>query len=105
MTPLAPRVYMLLQTVPAGRVTTYKALANAVDSKAYRAIGQLMKRNPHAPEVPCHRVVASDGTIGGYSGGVAKKIQMLRKEGVRVSDRRIVNFSSVFLSPKREARG
>ncbi len=99
MTPLQTKTYRLLKTIPRGRVTTYKALAKAAGTHAYRAIGQFMKHNPYAPSVPCHRVVASDGTIGGFNGGVAKKISMLRKEGVKISGNRIVNFSSVFLSP------
>ncbi|OGG28228.1 hypothetical protein A3A64_00620 [Candidatus Gottesmanbacteria bacterium RIFCSPLOWO2_01_FULL_48_11] len=74
MTPLQNHTYQLLRQVPPGRVTTYKALADALGTKAYRAIGQFMRTNPYAfeacPEprrrVPCHRVVASDGTIGGF---------------------------------------
>lgn len=100
MTPLARRTYELLQTVPRGHVTTYKALADALGIKAYRAIGQFMKHNPHAPTVPCHRVVASDGTIGGYNGGILKKISILREEGVQITNSRIVHFSKVFYEPK-----
>ena len=78
MTSLAEKTYQLLKKVPRGRVTTYKALAAAVHTKGYRAIGQFMKHNPYAPEVPCHRVVASDGTIGGF---MAKKaVQKLQKK-------------------------
>ena len=52
MTTFAERTYDLLRTVPAGRVTTYKELAHALGTKAYRGVGQAMKRNPYAPEVP-----------------------------------------------------
>ena len=62
------KVYNLLKQIPRGRVTTYKSLAQALHSKAYRAVGQILKKNPCAPLVPCHRVVKSDGTIGGYMG-------------------------------------
>ncbi len=100
MTPLAIKTYKLLKIVPAGRVTTYKAVADALGTRAYRAIGQFMKHNPYAPVVPCHRVVASDGTIGGFNGGIAKKIRMLRKEGVKITGNRIIDFPAVlFLFP------
>jgi methylated-DNA-[protein]-cysteine S-methyltransferase len=100
MSPLAIKTYQLLKTVPPGRVTTYKALAHAVHTRAYRAIGQCMKHNPYAPMVPCHRVVASDGTIGGFMGtkngsAIRKKIALLRLEGIKISGNRIVNFPAV----------
>lgn len=100
MTGLAEKTYKLLASVPRGRVTTYKALADALGTRAYRAIGQFMKHNPYAPIVPCHRVVASNGTIGGFNGGIAKKIRMLRKEGVKITGNRIIDFPAVlFLFP------
>ena len=90
------KVYALLKKVPRGKVTTYKALAEKLDTKAYRAVGQAMRCNPHAPKVPCHRVVASDGSIGGFTGvnnpqskEVKKKIKMLRKEGVMIKNNNI----------------
>jgi len=95
MTPLQKKTYELLKKIPRGRVTTYKALADAVGTKAYRAIGQFMKHNPYAPTVPCHRVVASDGTIGGFNKGITKKIRMLQSEGIRISGNRIVDFPTV----------
>lgn len=101
MTPLQEKTYKLLKKVPKGRVTTYKALAKAAGTKGYRAIGQFMKHNPYAPDVPCHRVVASDGTTGGYNGGIPKKIRMLKKEGITVKNERIENFPTVlFLFPR-----
>ena len=57
------KVYSLLRKVPKGKVTTYKELAEKLNTKAYRAVGQAMKCNPYAPEVPCHRVVSSSGKI------------------------------------------
>lgn len=100
MSTLARRTYDLLQTVPTGRVTTYKALAEALGTKAYRAIGQFMRHNPDAPAIPCHRVVSSNGSIGGFMGkrngaAVAQKLKLLAKEGVTVQDNRIVNFKQV----------
>src|SRR3989344_2434950 len=88
------KIYELLKKVPKGRVTTYKILAEKLGTKAYRAVGQAMAKNPYAPIVPCHRVVNSDGNIGNYSGkgGKKGKIRMLEKEGVKVKNGRIVGF-------------
>jgi len=86
----AEKVYDELRKVPRGKVTTYKVLAEKLGTKAYRAVGTAMKNNPYAPEVPCHRVVRSDGMVGGFMGKmdgeeVAKKIVTLRDEGVVVA--------------------
>lgn len=102
MTNLAARTYALLKTVPRGRVTTYKALAIALGTRCYRAIGQFMRNNPYAPTVPCHRVVASDGTIGGFMGAksgkeIQKKMRLLHEEGVRFSGNKISNFPNVLI--------
>ncbi|MBO3841615.1 MAG: MGMT family protein [Candidatus Brockarchaeota archaeon] len=98
-------VYELLKQVPKGRVTTYGALARAVGhSGSARAIGALMRSNPYAPTVPCHRVVYSDGRLGGYGGmkGMGKKARMLAKEGVKVKKGRIVDFEKHYfeISPQ-----
>jgi methylated-DNA-[protein]-cysteine S-methyltransferase len=77
-------VYSLLSTVPKGKVTTYKALAHALNSKAYRAVGSALKKNPNLIKVPCHRAIISDGSIGNYSLGVHKKIYLLKKEGIQI---------------------
>lgn len=78
------RCYALLKTVPKGKVTTYKTLARALGTKAYRAVGNAMNKNPHAPEVPCHRVIKSDGSLGGFASGSDAKEALLKKEGVAV---------------------
>lgn len=83
------RVYEELKKVPKGKVTTYKLLAEKLGTKAYRAVGSALKNNPYAPEVPCHRVIKSDGKVGGFMGKmsgeeVAKKIVLLRSEGVEI---------------------
>jgi methylated-DNA-[protein]-cysteine S-methyltransferase len=81
------RVYELLRRIPRGKVTTYGGLAEALGIAAPRAVGQALRRNPFAPEVPCHRVIRSDLTIGGFSGQtagpkLAKKRKLLKAEGV-----------------------
>lgn len=90
--PFALRCYELLKQVPPGKVTTYGELAHALHTKAFRAVGQVLHRNPFAPQVPCHRVVSSDGSLGGFALGQKKKIELLKKEGVRVQDLKIENF-------------
>jgi len=83
------RCYRVLQKVPKGSVTTYKEIAHALKSKAYRAVGNAMNKNPHAPLVPCHRVIRNDGFVGGFASGTAKKTEMLRKEGIEIIDGKI----------------
>ena len=79
---LAPIAYTLLQLVPPGRVTTYSSLARALGTSP-RVVGRLMALNPNPVVVPCHRVVRSDGSLGGYSmGGPRIKRRLLEMEGV-----------------------
>lgn len=99
MKTFAEKVYDLCKRIPRGKVSTYKEIGHALGRKGqvYRAVGVALKNNPHAPIVPCHRVVASDGSIGGFNGQtkgpmIAKKINLLRKEGVLVKDGRIIDF-------------
>ena len=68
ITPFQRRVYMELLNVPAGATITYGELARRIDCRSAQAVGQALKRNPFAPEVPCHRVVAADGSMCGYFG-------------------------------------
>ncbi|MEM2226591.1 MAG: MGMT family protein [Candidatus Bathyarchaeia archaeon] len=93
-------VWALIEMIPRGRVTTYKIIAEKLGSKAYRAVGNACSRNPNAPKVPCHRVVNSDGRVGGYMGRasgaqVERKIRILREEGVEVEDGKILNFERI----------
>jgi O-6-methylguanine DNA methyltransferase len=83
------KIYGLCSSIPKGKVATYGQLARlAGKPKAARAVGVFMKNNPDAPIVPCHRVVASDGKLTGYSGvgGINKKQEMLQEEGVIFKD-------------------
>lgn len=92
MTSFNEKCYELLKKVPKGRVTTYKEIANALGTRAYRAVGNAMNKNPEIGKAPCHRVVNSDGGLGGYALGVKSKEELLRKERVLVKDGKIVNF-------------
>ena len=89
------RCHALLRQIPKGRVTTYKAIAEALGTKAYRAVGRAMGTNPDPVIVPCHRVVASNGTLGGYSPGIETKIALLESEGIRIERGRVVDFKRV----------
>jgi methylated-DNA-[protein]-cysteine S-methyltransferase len=93
------RCLKLVALIPEGRVSTYKAIAKALDTKAYRAVGSAIGKNPNPITVPCHRVVKSDGRVGGYAFGVEKKIQLLQKEGVQVANDKIVDFEKLFFDP------
>lgn len=76
--------YRILRKVPKGKVTTYKEIAKKLNSKAFRAVGSAMNKNPYAPEVPCHRVVNSSGFVGEFAYGIDEKIRLLRREGVEI---------------------
>jgi methylated-DNA-[protein]-cysteine S-methyltransferase len=83
------KVWAITARVPKGKVTTYGCIARALGGNAYRAVGQALNRNPYAPEVPCHRVVGSNGTLTGFAGGLAKKRRMLEQEGVALEKGRV----------------
>ncbi len=112
------KCYKLLRKVPKGKVTTYKELAHTLKNKAYRAVGNAMNKNPYAYAisseavrnrhsmirgdlkrnsrfflVPCHRVVKSNGEVGGFASGIKNKIKILRSEGIEIKNNRIVNFN------------
>lgn len=87
------RCYEKLCTVPKGSITTYGDLAKALGSKGSRAVGNAMNKNKNAPRIPCHRVVRSDGSLGGYAFGIKKKIELLTKEGVTIKDGKVQNLS------------
>lgn len=89
-TKFSEKVYSICSRIPKGKVMTYGQIAKILDSSP-RAVGQALKRNPYAPKVPCHRVIKSDGTLGGYDGKMnsQRKIKLLRSEGVEVKDFRI----------------
>ena len=86
-TPFQQKVWAALQTIPRGEVRTYTDIAVQIGHpSSARAVANACAKNPYAPEVPCHRVIRSDGSIGGYSaeGGSEKKRAMLREEGVHI---------------------
>ena len=81
------KVWKYLQTIPKGTVKTYKQVAIAIKSpKSARAVANACGKNPYAPKIPCHRVIRSDGSLGGYSGrgGIKTKLRLLRSEKVNI---------------------
>lgn len=91
------RVYDCVRRVPRGTVTTYAWVAKAIGCGSAQAVGQALRRNPYAPEVPCHRVIRSDLTLGGFSGkskgtAVVRKKQLLREEGVTFHSGRLASL-------------
>ena len=81
------KVWKYLKTIPKGSVKTYKEVAIAIKSpKSSRAVANACGKNPYAPKIPCHRVIRSDGGLGGYSGrgGIKTKLRLLRSEKVDI---------------------
>ena len=96
---LEDKVYKKLLEVPSGKITTYGELARSVGLKnGQRKIGQIMKNNSFPVIIPCHRVVKSDGTIGGYAFGIERKANMLSKEGIKISRGKILDFENRIFS-------
>ena len=79
------KVWKYLTTIPKGQLRTYLDVAKAIRRpKAVRAVANAVGKNPYAPKVPCHRVIRSDGRLGGYSGlgGIKTKKKLLKLEGI-----------------------
>jgi len=88
------RVYAICKKIPRGKVTTYKIIAEKLNTKAYQAIGQALRKNSSAPFVPCHRVVSSTGDLHGFKGkkkgkALEEKKVLLEREGVKVENDKI----------------
>lgn len=97
----ARRVLTVVKRIPPGRVSTYGDVAAAAGSpRAWRAVGNIM-RGCSAAGVPCHRVIAAGGRLGGYGGNLELKRALLRAEGVLVSGARVRDFAGRRWQPKR----
>ena len=82
------KVWNYIIKIPKGRITTYKKIAISIKKPmSYRAVANACGKNPYAPKIPCHRVVKSDFSLGGYSGksGIKKKIYLLKKEKIDIN--------------------
>lgn len=83
------KVYGLAKKIPRGKVATYKQIAEAIGRpKAIRTVGNVLNKNTN-PKVPCHRVIKSNGEVGGFRKGVQKKINILTHEGVKMENKRV----------------
>ncbi len=75
------KVFKLVEKIPEGKTMTYKEIAELTSSpRAWRAVGNILNKNKN-PKIPCHRVIRSDGKLGGYNKGEKKKRELLKKEG------------------------
>ena len=75
------KVWLACSKIPFGETRTYKWIAKKIGSpNAARAVGRALSKNPFAPIIPCHRVIRSDGKLGGYSKGTKMKLELLNKE-------------------------
>jgi O-6-methylguanine DNA methyltransferase len=98
------RVLAVVRRIPPGRVATYGDVAVAAGRpRAARAVGTIM-RDCAAPDVPCHRVIAAAGRLGGYGGHEALKRELLRAEGVAVSGTRVRDFQARRWGPRAADR-
>jgi len=102
VTDFQSRVYEALCKVPQGAVTTYGALARRIGCGSAQAVGNALRNNPYAPEVPCHRVIASDLSIGGFQGkregaAIKRKRALLASEGVIFdADGKLIDSSALW---------
>lgn len=100
------KVYEVVAQIPKGRVMTYQGLARAIGCGSCQAVGQALKRNPFAPAVPCHRVIKSDLSPGGFAGAregeeLGRKLALLAGEGVFFDNGRLRNPELVVMLPCR----
>jgi methylated-DNA-[protein]-cysteine S-methyltransferase len=87
------KILALTAQIPRGKITTYKLLgAKAGNEKSSRACGNALNKNTQPITIPCHRVVKSNGEVGGYAFGAEKKIELLKNEGIDVVDGRVINL-------------
>lgn len=100
MMSLMPQIFELLKEIPEGKVTTYKEISGVLKTSP-RAVGKILPQNDKIPEIPCHRVVKSNGDLGGYKLGKEKKEEFLSQEGVKVVNGKI-NLDEHFYGFKDE---
>lgn len=101
MTKFQQKVYEIVSEIPKGKVMTYGQIAQKLGCRSAQAVGQALKRNPYAPKVPCHRVVAKDLTLGGFKGvfegtEINQKRLLLKAEGVLFISENLIHPSSLF---------
>jgi len=95
MTSFQRKVYEIVRKIPEGRTMTYKQVAKLVGHpRSYRAVGNVLNKNPDPRIIPCHRVIRLGGGIGGYKYGIKRKIALLKKEGIIIKNGKIASRST-----------
>ncbi|MCE9519011.1 MAG: MGMT family protein [Verrucomicrobia bacterium] len=99
-TPFEEKVYAATRRIPRGKVSTYRLIGKSIQCESSQAVGQALRRNPFAPKVPCHRVIASSLTIGGFFGQrdgaeIKRKLKLLGEEGVRFVNGKLADLDRV----------
>jgi O-6-methylguanine DNA methyltransferase len=90
MTSFQKKIYEIVKKIPKGKILTYKKVAELAGSpRAWRAVGNVLNKNRNL-KIPCHRVIRSNGKIGGYNLGIKKKIALLMREGVKIENKRVI---------------
>lgn len=90
------KVFALVKQIPKGQVTTYGKIANAIgNKKASRAVGNALNKNKNLIKIPCHRVIKSNGYVGNYVFGENKKELLLKSEGIRIKNKKIIDFEKI----------
>jgi methylated-DNA-[protein]-cysteine S-methyltransferase len=92
MLPFQEKVFQVVKQIPKGKILTYKSVAQKAGSpKAYRAVGNILNKSASwRTKIPCHRVIKSDGRIGGYRYGKNKKASLLKKEGIKLKKGKVL---------------
>ena len=84
------KVFQVVKKIPVGEVLIYKTVAKlAGHPRAWRAVGNILNRN-RDPKIPCHRVIKSNGRVGGYKSGTGNKIALLKKEGLKIERKKVI---------------
>ena len=92
------RVLSLTSRVPRGRITTYGEIARSLGNIGLsRAVGNALNKNPDPVRIPCHRVIRSNGDVGGFNRGVVEKIRLLRGEGIVIEQGRVRDFEGILV--------
>ncbi|MCD6381826.1 MAG: endonuclease V [Candidatus Aenigmarchaeota archaeon] len=96
---LYEKIYDLVKQIPRGKISTYKQIAISLgDPIAARAVGQVLSENKRLDEIPCYRVIHTDGRVGKYRLGEKEKIKRLKKDGVKIISEKVVNFNEVLFT-------
>ena len=90
--------YKLVSLIPRGKISTYKEIAIALNTHAFQAVGSAMANNSNLLVVPCHRVIKSNGSVGGYALGVKKKTSLLIAEGLPIKDGVVLHYKKFLCS-------